>query len=100
MGGSFTFGGNTVAHPYAVGKGGRYDIWHIVLNLLAASMRRWKAHLFYDGAVAEVRMQKIEARAALQKTPNEATVPNNSPQITDSLFFTSEIRVRIREICR
>src|SRR5450759_1422091 len=61
-------------------------------------VRRGKAHLFYDGAVAWIRMQKIEIWIALQEHQVRRPFPVTLFQIADRLFFTSEHRVRIREI--
>src|SRR6266516_7720523 len=62
------------------------------------SVVRWKAHFVYDGAVARIRMQKIEKWIALQKHQVRRPLPITLFQIADSLFFTSELRLRIREI--
>jgi len=45
-------------------------------------------------------MQKIEIRIALQKHQVRRPLPITLFQIADSLFFTSELRIRIREITR
>src|SRR5437870_4366890 len=65
---------------------------------IQVSVRRGKAHFFYDGAIARIRMRKIEIRIALQKHQVRRPLPITLFQIADSLFFTSELRIRIREI--
>ena len=80
----------------AVNIGGNLQVQSLPVS--AGSVRRGKAHLVDDGAIAWIGMQKIESRVALQKHEVRRAFLVTLLQIADRLLFTSEKCIGVREI--
>ena len=93
-----TSGGLTgvVTDPsHAVVQGADVEITDTAKGTARFLVRRGKAHFFYYGAVARIRMQKVVSRIALQEHHVRFPFLAAYFQIVDRLFNASELPVRL-----